>query len=450
MLRSVVISGLGTVCSLGIGKDALWNGLVEGIDSLRPMQRVNPSAVSCPVGGEVADFDVREYLPKHYRKATKVMARDTALAVAAASLAVADAGLRTRATEGEPSLPAGRLGCQIGAGLIAAEADELAEAFSHSKGEHGRFSLRAWGTAPAPDGSPGGGGMDKLPPLWLLKYLPNMLACHVTILHGAEGPSNTITCGEASGVLSIGESMRVIQRGDADACFSGGGESKLNYMALLRMELAGRIATTTETDSRRIVKPFCADSLGGVLGEAGAVLMIEDEAHAKARGGTPYARLSGFGAAQTRSAPLAAGVWKPEEPGIERGLVDAISAALRDARLSPSDIDAIVPLGLGVPEADAREAAALAEVFGPRARSIPLITLVPNVGNCSAGQGGLMAATAALALRHQTLPARIASGATCANLEAARAAPRPATLRHILVCATALGGQNAALILSSL
>jgi 3-oxoacyl-[acyl-carrier-protein] synthase II len=292
--------------------------------------------------------------------------------------------------------------------------------------------------------------MNHLPPLWLLKYLPNMLACHVTILHGAEGPSNTITCAEASGLLSLGESMRVIQRGDADACFSGGAESKLNYMAMLRMDLAGRMAHTSQQDGREIVKPFAKDSAGGVLGEAGAVLIVEERSHAAARGATPYARLSGFGAAQSCAAPLATGVWEPLEPGVERGLVDAIEAALRDAGLRADEIDAIVPLGLGVVEQDEREAGALREVFGERLGALPLITLVPHVGNCSAGQGGLMAAAAALAIRHQSLPGRIQRGVVADGLHAGAASARGARLNHVLVCAPALGGQNAALILSSL
>ncbi|MBX3322526.1 MAG: hypothetical protein KF757_06005 [Phycisphaeraceae bacterium] len=452
MRREVVISGIGTICALGLGKDEFWNGLVEGICALRELQRVDADSMPCRLGGESAPFEVRDFLPKHYRKATKVMARDTALAVTAASLAVADAGLVTRAEGAEnPTLASPRLGCQIGAGLIAAEADELGQAFSKSLDDSGEFSLRAWGTAEALDGSGAGdGGMNHLPPLWLLKYLPNMLACHVTILHGAEGPSNTITCAEASGLLSIGESMRVIQRGDADACFSGGAESKLNYMAMTRMDLAGRIAHTSETDGTRVVRPYSPESVGGVLGEAGAVLIVEEREHARARGAQAYARISGFGAAQTRSALLPTGVWEPEETNVDRGLVDAIESALRDAGLSTSDIDAIVPLGLGVRDLDTREAGALREVFGPRLGSIPLLTITPNLGNCSAGQGGLMAAAAALAIRHQALSARIQSGAVADGLDAGRAPARSAQLGHVLVCAPALGGQNAALILSSL
>src|SRR5690606_15661492 len=115
--------------------------------------------------------------------------------------------------------------------LIAADLDELTMALNESRKEDGSFDIHHWGAE----------GMRNLTPLWLLKYLPNMLACHVTIIHDVRGPSNTITCAEASGGLSFGESLRVIQRGAADACFCGGAESKVNPMTFYRQVLTGRL-----------------------------------------------------------------------------------------------------------------------------------------------------------------------------------------------------------------
>lgn len=449
MRRDVVITGLGAISALGVGKDDLWNGLVEGTSGLRRMQRVDASGLPCRVAGEAAPFAVRDFLPKSYRKATKVMARDTELAVVAAALAAKDAGLNTRADDAEPTIPPDRLGCQIGAGLIAAETDELTRALSASTDEQGVFSLERWGTDVGRDGRTGAGGMNHLPPLWMLKYLPNMLACHVTIVHGAEGPSNTITCAEASALLSLGESMRVIRRGDADACFSGGAESKVNYMGLLRMDLAGRVAhTDEEDDGTKIVRPF-ADESGGVIGEAGGVMILEEREHAARRGATAYARVSGFGAAQTSECALPTGVWEPDEREVERGLVDAIESALGDAGLGAEAIDAIVPLGLGVPACDRREAEALRQVFGKALAEIPLITLTPNVGNCSAGQGGLMALVGALAIHQQAIPARIHTGPAVDGLDCGPSAARGMKIENVLVCTPALGGQNAALVLSA-
>lgn len=457
MGRDVVITGLGVVSALGIGAESLWNGLVEGVSGLGPLEGFDSRGFPCRVGGEIRSLSVRDYLPKSYRKATKVMARDIELAVVAAALAVRDSGMVTRADEGgEPTFAAERLGCQIGAGLIAAETPELSLAMATAVNERGEFDLGLWGTVDAADGREAGGGMNHLPPLWLLKYLPNMLACHVTILHGAAGPSNTITCGEASALLSLGESARVIARGDAEACFSGGAESKVNYMGHLRMDLSGRLAHTEEMeDGSRVVGPFSADSGGGVLGEAGAVLLVEAAESARRRGARVYARLSGFGAAQAPDCPIATGVWEIDETGVNRALADAVEAALRDAGVSADEVDAIVPLGLGVPVLDRREAGGLAAVFGERLEGrgtrggIPLVTVTPNVGNCSAGQGGLMAAVGAMALKRQALPARLNRFAPAGGLDAGPAKAREAELKHIVVCASGFGGQSAALVLSA-
>lgn len=447
MGREVVITGLGVVSALGIGAESLWTGLVEGVCGLGPLEHMDARGFVCRIGGEVKSLSVRDYLPKHYRKATKVMARDIELAVVASALAVADAGMKTRADEGEETFAAGRLGCQIGAGLIAAETAELSRAMASAVDENGVFDLGLWGTVDAGDRK-AGGGMNNLPPLWLLKYLPNMLACHVTIVHGAEGPSNTITCAEASALLSLGESARVISRGDADGCFSGGAESKLNYMGLVRQDFAGRLAhTSAMEDCSGVSRPYSADSEGGVLGEAGAVLILEAEEHARARGAKVYARVSGFGAAQSPDCPISTTPWASGQ--VSTGLTDAVEAALRDAGIGAGDVDAIVPLGLGVPELDNREAEALGGVFGERLREVPLVTVVPNVGNCSAGQGGLMAAVGAMALDRQVLPGRLNRGTVTAGVDAGASRMKETSLKHIVVCASGLGGQSAALVLSA-
>ncbi|MCX5689054.1 MAG: beta-ketoacyl synthase N-terminal-like domain-containing protein [Planctomycetota bacterium] len=232
----VSITGLGLVCGYGVGQEAFWAGLCSGQSALRPITRFVADGAVCNLAGEVpAGISAKDHVPKHYRKGVKVMARDTELAVVAAAEATRDSKLVTRmhTSENESAVltyPADRTGCHIGAGLLPAEVPEIASAFATARetvpGREDRLSLKAWGTIDA-DGSiaaSGGsvGGMNNLQPLWMLKYLPNMLACHVTILHGLEGPSNTLTCSEASGMLCVGESSRVIQRGAADLCFSGG------------------------------------------------------------------------------------------------------------------------------------------------------------------------------------------------------------------------------------
>ena len=462
--RRVVVTGVGVVSAAGVGMDALWSAMVEGKSPLGEITRLDASGFPCRFGGEVKDFSAKDHVPKSYRKAVKVMARDIELAVAAAKAAAEDARLVTRgfleATPDAPTTyPGSRLGCHIGAGLIAAETLELTSALATARDPNqpeelrrrtNGFDVRRWGTIQ--EAAPHGvtvGGMNNLQPLWLLKYLPNMLACHVTIIHGAEGPSNTITCGEASGLLSIGESARVIERGDADACFAGGCESKLSHMGLLRLSLLGRLAptgTTQAADAWRLVRPFDPQSLGTIPGEGGGILILESHDSARARGATILAEVAGFGAAHTPHAtnlPTPSRTWEDHPPN--KGLAAAIKAAMRDAGVGPGDIDAIVPEGHGSPAVDAGEVGAIRAVLGQRASGIPVITITPFVGACSAGHGSLLAAVGARALATGLMPARLHAGTPALRAEGGPS--RSATLNTVLVCTGSLGGQNAAMIL---
>ncbi|MBL8764200.1 MAG: hypothetical protein JNM07_08015 [Phycisphaerae bacterium] len=457
MPREVVITGVGAVSGMGVGAASLWEGVLAGRSSIRPTTRLDTSGFGCRLAAQVESFSARDFVPKHYRKAVKVMARDIELAVAAAKEAVESAGLTTRGSLGEDSqgsttYRSDRMGCQIGAGLIAAETDELTAALATARGSDGNLDLDRWGgagrdAAENESGAEGGrigeggsAGMENLTPLWLLKYLPNMLACHVTIIHGAEGPSNTITCAHASGLLSLGESMRVIQRGAADLCFSGGAESKLNYMGLLRMELAGRLAETRDAiDPDAVLRPFAPDSRGSLPGEGGGILILEADETARGRGAAPLARLVGFGGGHSD-------VWSSAE-GPDEGYLTAIEGALEDARTAPAEIDMIVPLGCGVPKIDRTEAVSLERVFGTRLASIPVLSIVPAVGDCMAGMSGLQSVVGVRCVQHQVVPAGALVGVSAGAAGRAIGSPRPTAIRNLLVCTPALGGQNAAIVL---
>lgn len=434
------------MCGFGVGIDRFWAGLCEGRTAIRPLTRLDASGFPCRLGSEVDNFSAKDFVPKSYRKAVKVMARDIELAVGAAREAVLDAKLTTRGTledgsvEGSPSYPGPRMGCHIGAGQIAAEDDEIAAAFitARSPDDETKLDLKAWGSH----------GMASLTPLWLLKYLPNMLSCHVTIIHGCEGPSNTVTCAEASGLLSIGESLRVIERGDADLCFSGGAESKINLMGILRMDYAGRVAHCgDETDGLNVVKPYDPESIGGILGEGGGILVLEEIESATKRGAKIYAEIIGFGGGHS---PMRSLIPTGVDTEADEGFANAIQNCLEDADLPSSEIDAIVVLGTGVPSIDLPEAGALRQVFGARLANIPLITLGPSIGNCTAGIGGLQAAVGAKCLYEQRLPARLNRGTPAAGLDVGMSPSQPKALRHVLIASSALGGQNAALLLKAI
>lgn len=438
LTRRVGVTGLGAVSGFGVGTDPLWKGLCEGTTSIKPITRFDASGFPAKFAAEVDNFSAKDFVPKHYRKAVKVMARDIELAVAAAKEAVETAKLVTRGTLPEDStdpttIRSDRMGCHIGAGLIAADADELAGALSKASTPEGDLDLKAWGS----------GGMENLTPLWMLKYLPNMLSCHVTILHDCQGPSNTITCAEASGLLSVGESCRVIERGDADLCFTGGAESKVNLMGLLRMDFAQRLShAPADTSPEDVVRPFDPAGTGSVLGEGAGIVILEDMTQATARGATVYAELLGCGAAHSGRRSETAKFDEPDE-----GFTYAVENALADAQTKPEDIDAIVLQGSGVPSIDGGEFGALRSVFGARLADIPTITLAPYIGNCMAGASGLSFVVAALVVHHQMLPARLHAGTPTPGIQANAAPSRPAKLRRVLVASSSLGGQNAAAVL---
>jgi 3-oxoacyl-[acyl-carrier-protein] synthase II len=429
---TIVISGVGVITCLGVGVDSLWEAMLEGRSGLKRIERFDPSGFASQVAGELAEdeFKVRKIVPKSHRKATKVMCRDTELAVGAAADAVENARIITAGTSDEPpTIDPSRVGCHIGAGLISAEVNELGSALVTSKKEDGSFDLAHWGRE----------GMQNLSPLWLLKYLPNMLACHVTIVHDCRGPSNTITCCEASSGLSIAESRRVIQRGDADACLSGGAEDRVNPLALYRQHCTNRLAETDGSgDLTTIVRPFSDDATGTLVGEGSGILLVENNDSCSKRGGTPWCTIDGIGCRQSfTDTPLEA------DP---RAIESAINKAMHEAHCEPGDIDLIVPLGSGIVKIDSVEVEGLTAIFGEALQNIPTITTIPYTGNCMAGNGAICVAVAAKAIKEQMVPARLGSKITT-GIDASICNAKKTSIEKALVITPSEGGQCVAIIL---
>ena len=426
--RRVVITGLGAVTSAGVGADALWDSLVAGQSTVREITQFDASAYPSTVAGEVQDFSARKFVPKDYRKAVKVMARDIELAVGAADVCFRDSGLITRGLEGEVNLDLKRLGCNIGAGLIACELDELADAAQCSMID-GQFDIRTWGKE----------GITQLTPLWLLKYLPNMLSCHVTIIHGAEGPSNCITCGDASGHLSLGETFYYIAENVCDLAITGGAESKLNPLCLLRQHLLKRL--NTDRQDAGACRPFDVDHDGTVMGEGGGMLILEEMDHAAARGATMYAEVVGFGAACD---PKAIDVTAPTVGNVDM----AIQNALTSAGVTPEQVGMIMPHGTGVAAEDALEQAAWKSIFGDRLAEIPAFTITGAIGSLFAGAGGAQLVAASKALATQTVPASVNFTAPATGCELNLSAEtRSMEFEYVVSVAFTVGGQSAAVVL---
>jgi len=429
--RRIAITGLGTVTPAGLGIQTLWEALLTGRRCVRRISRFDPAHFPTQAGGQLEDFSARRFVPKDYRKAVKVMARDIEIAVAAADMAFRDAGITTRGIDPENvDIDSKRLGCNVGAGLICSDLDELGAAVNTAVVD-GKFDLKAWGRE----------GMNNLTPLWLLKYLPNMLACHVTIIHGAEGPSNTLTCGDASGHLTVGEAARVIARGSSDVVVAGGAESKLNPMGLLRQHLLKRLCTTRNDRPDEAARPFDADHDGTVVAEGGGLLILEDLARAESRGARIYAELAGFGAACD---PAAVDKEKPTVGSLDL----AAAKALADAGIGPEDVDVIVAHGTGVPAEDALETAAWQAALGPAANEVPAAALTGSIGSLFAGAGGVALAAAAMVLHHQTVPgtANFSTPAPGCELNLSDS-PRDAQLQYAITGAFTVGGQSGACVL---
>jgi 3-oxoacyl-[acyl-carrier-protein] synthase II len=451
-MRRVVITGLGSISPHGVGTPAFWNALLEAKSSVVPITRFDPSAFDARVGGQIPPFKTADFVPKSYRKATKIMARDIEIAVVAADLAVKDAKLLTKSVLGSVTNPdelstqgwhkpdPTRVGCNIGAGLICADLDEISGAMNLAKNPDNSLSLARWGKSDDPGKT---SGMENLTPLWLLKYLPNMLACHVSILHDTQGPSNTITCGQASAGLALAEAARTIQRGHADLALVGGCESKINPMALMRWSLLHRLTTTSNDNPAAACKPYDTRADGAVLAEGGAVLIIEEYEHAKARNATIYAEIVGIGSSANASqSPI-----EPDPTGEAPAV--AIKKALKDAKLTPQDIQLIIPPGSSAPQWDKSDAAALHAAFGNALSQTSVVPARAGIGDCGAGSQALDLVAASLALKHQSIPPTANTTQPIANLPI-NTHKKSQPLTHALILAAALGGQNSAIILKKI
>ncbi len=434
--RRVVITGLGITSALGTGREEYYQALLSGKIGIARIQAFDPSGFPSQVAGETAPFSMGKMVPKFYRKAAKLMSPDIELAVVAADAAIRDAQLQTKGTcpENEsPQIDPTRCGVNIGAGLICCDLVELGSAVENAL-ENGTFSLTKWGLQ----------GMQSLTPLWLLKYLPNMLGCHVSIIHDLQGPSNTITCGEASGQLAIGEAVRTIQRGKADVMIAGGAENKVNPMSLLRQCLMHRTSTHYNDTPQEASRPFDSAADGLVVGQGAGIVVLEERQHALRRGARIYAEVTGFAASCFHSHNFL----DPEPDG--RGMAIAMQKAIQTAGLSPEQIDLLIPHGLAVPASDRAEARAIQQAFGPHTSHLPVFPTKCRIGDCGAGAGAMDLVTVALLLHENKIP----PARNCPNppaeygLNIRNQDIVETPLNHAMTNCYTYGGQAAALVVS--
>lgn len=369
--RDIVVTGMGVVSPIGIGKEPFWSTLVDGRSGVRQLPLFDDPTLPVPFGGEVADFDPKQYVRP--RKSLKIMSRDIQLGFAAADMAIADARLR------ESPLDPERLGVMLGADMMPCDLDELVGTYRACIVD-GQFDFHRWGHA-----FPG-----ELFPLWMLKYLPNMPACHIGIAQDARGPNNTVTMGDVSALSAISEAARVLERGQADVLIAGGVGAKTHPALWVRHQSFGQ--SQRFDDPAAASRPFDAARDGIVYGEGAGALILETQSHAQARGAKPRARLLGYAA-----------VFGPRRKGQPHGsesIRRAILGALRAAKLQPSDVAFVAAHGISTVEGDRLEAQAIRDTLG----DVPVTAPKSYFGFPGGASGALEAAVCVLAFEHGQVP----------------------------------------------
>jgi len=368
--REVVITGMGVVSPIGIGIDAFAAALREGRSGVVRLSQLTEQGLPFPVGAPVSDFDGKNYVQP--RKALKVMSREIQTAYAAADLALKHAALEDGQVDPD------RFGVVLGSEMLYGDVSELADAFRHSM-TSGQFHFDQWGK----------NAMQDIFPLWMLKYLPNMAACHVGIAHDARGPNNTIMQADASSLLALMEGASYIERDLADVVLVGGTGSRLSEPAL---PFRGTLDVSNwQGDPAQASRPFDAQRSGMVSGEGAGVLVLESREHAQQRGARLWARVAGY-------ASRSEGAHREAMTG--SSIKHAISGALRMAGIEASAVGHVNSHGLATRHDDRIEAAAIRETLG----DTPVAALKSYFGYLGAGGGAVELAASVLSLAEGEVP----------------------------------------------
>ena len=374
-MSTVVITGVGVVCPIGIGADPFWAALIEGRSGVRPFPMLRETSMPVRFGAYVDDFDPKKYV--HPRKSLKVMSREVQLGFGAAGLALQDAGLEKSDVDPE------RIGVVYGSDMMYCEIGEFEDVYRQCITDN-RFDYRHWGRQ----------STTQMNPLWLLKYLPNMVACHIGIAHDARGHNNTITLGEASSLISLAEAVRVIERGHADVMITGGTGSRLSITAL--MYRGDSNLSHRDDDPAAACRPFDRDRDGLVNGEGAGAFVLESRTHAEARGARVLAEVAGCGIGHELASA-------DGDSHAGFGLRQAIQRALEDSGEQVASLDHVNARGLGTVVEDIAEARVIRELSA----DLPVTAPKSYFGSLGAGAGAVEMAASVLALERGAVPATL-------------------------------------------
>lgn len=371
--RDVVITGLGVVSPIGVGRAPFWTSLTSGTSGIRALSDLPGTETPFRLGGEIVGFDAKEYVQP--RKTLKVMCREIQAGYSAAMLAIADAGLAKGSVE--PS----RLGVVLGSEMLYGEVPEMHDVFTHTVVD-GEFDFNLWGNH----------AMRDLFPLWMLKYLPNMAACHIGIAIDARGPNNSIVQGAVSSLLAMMEAASAIQRGNADVMIIGGSGSQINFSALT---FRGWDHLSSQTDVPALApRPFDLNRDGVVLGEGAGCLVLESREHAEARGAKVLARYVG-GASRCEAGR--------REQLKGTAIHQSIVGAMKSTGLSADAFGHVNAEAGGSLKFDALEAQAIRAELG----DVPVFAAKSYFGDLGAGSGAVELIASVLAINERQVPATL-------------------------------------------
>jgi 3-oxoacyl-[acyl-carrier-protein] synthase II len=366
--RRVVVTGLGCISPVGNTVGQAWSRLVAGQSGIDRITKFDASTFSCQIAGEVRGFEVEAYMSA---KEARTMDTFIHYGIAAASQAVADAGLKTGEALGEEE--ATRIGCVIGSGIGGLPMIEAT---------HAEYTAR---------------GARRISPFFVPASIINMIAGHVSIRYGFKGPNIAIVTACTTGLHCIGEAGRMIEYGDADVIVAGGSEATVSPLGVGGFA-AMRALSTRNDDPATASRPWDKDRDGFVLGEGAGVMVLEEYEHAKARGAKIYAELAGFGMSADAGHMTA-----PSMDGPRRAML----GALRNAGLNPDAVQYLNAHGTSTPLGDVNESNAIKATLGAHAKSVVVNSTKSMTGHLLGGAGGLESVFTVLALHHQVSPPTI-------------------------------------------
>lgn len=403
--KRVVVTGIGLVSPLGNTTEETWAGLVAGRSGVDYITRFDTSQHTVRIAAETKNFDPLNFVEK---KELKKMDYFIFFAIAATREALSDSGLKVEGEEAE------EIGVYIGSGIGG---------FGTFEEQHTKFI---------------NGGPGRISPFFIPASIVNLAAGHVSILTGAQGPLSAPATACSSGAHAIGDSYRIIERGDAVAMICGGTEGAITPMSVGGFA-AMRALSTRNDDPRGSSRPFDKDRDGFVIGEGAGILILEELEHAKARGTKIYAEIVGYGMTGD-----AFHITMPDMGGPRRVMLRAI----KDAGIEAAEVDYVNVHGTSTPVGDINETKAIKAAFGEHAYKLAASSTKSMTGHLLGGAGGLESGITALAVHHQVLPPTInldTPDPEC-DLDWIPNEARPAPVQYALSNSFGFGGTNAALI----